>query len=97
MLSELSTFNTGHALMVRHRSALALDQIKAHRLASTCHHGLKTMLKHLTERCHESKAPSHSGTRTGFHRCFAAQAAFESLYQSSHTPTRPLLGATCTP
>jgi len=50
-------FSAGHALMVRHWSALALDQIKAYRLASTCHHGFATMLKHLIERCTQSLRP----------------------------------------
>ena len=46
------------------------------------------MLKHLAERCYESKAPSLAGTRTDSRLYCAAQAAFASLYQSGHTPTR---------
>ena len=46
------------------------------------------MLKHLAERCHKTKAPSLAGTRASFHPHCAALAAFASLYQSGHTPTR---------
>jgi len=68
---------------------LDICQASSHRTPpSTRHHGLTTMLKHLTERCHETKAPSLAGTRTDSRLHCAALAAFASLYQSSHTPTR---------